>query len=96
MMQNKTGNQTKFFQRCSFLFDDAPASQPTPNKKRVRIENPMPIIQKGCEEDALVPRLVDMPDGGSPGTLPTGIGVGVAQLPGVTPSVGANRAARAS
>jgi hypothetical protein len=99
MMQNKTGNQTKIFQRCNFLFDDAPASQPTPNKKRDRIKKPMLIIQKDCEEDVFAPKSVDiftLPDGGLAGILPTGIGVGVAQPPGVTPSVGANRAARAS
>jgi hypothetical protein len=59
--------------------------------------SPTPIIKKGCGAGAApitsVGKLILL-DGGSPGILLMGKGVGVAQLPGVTPKVGANRAAR--
>lgn len=58
-----------------------------------------PMTQKGCEEEVVLTGLVGiliLPDGGSPEVLLTGKGVGVLQLPGVTPRVEANICARAS
>ncbi len=57
------------------------------------------ITTKGCGDGAVFVAPVDILtilDGGPPEVLLGGTDVGVEQLPGVTPSVGANCAARAS
>ena len=58
-----------------------------------------PMTKKGCRDGVVLTRLVGIlmpPDGGSLEVLLIGTGVGVAQLPGVTPRVEANICARAS
>jgi hypothetical protein len=79
--------------------DECRPSQYSPEKKSARVTSMVPITTKGCCREVVFVATVDtltILDGGPPEALLSRTGVGVAQLPGVTPGVGANCAARTS